>query len=81
MVNAIIISIVLCYLAIGLIIGFIGRLWLMFSDCGDRDAVVFLLGTSVLWPVLILTIVIKFIISIPKAIKEYVIFLAQLLIK
>lgn len=79
MVN--IILIIFCYLAMGLIIGFVGSLFLMFSNCGDRDAVVFLLGTCVLWPVLILTIVIKFIISIPKAVKEYVIFLMQLLIK
>lgn len=72
---------VICYLAMGFVIGFIGWLWMMLSDCGTNEACNFLLATSVLWPVLIIVMMIRFITSIPKAIKEYVIFLMQLLIK
>ena len=75
-----IILIVLCYLLIGLIIGFISGI--VAIPNADADEVInFLLGTCVLWPALILTFVIKFIISMPKAVKEYVIFLKQFLIR
>lgn len=76
-----VILIVICYLVIGLFIAIVGDLILVFSDFEYNDEVDFLLVTCVLWPVLILIIVIKFIISITKAIKEYVKFLIQLLNK
>ena len=76
-----IILFILCYLTVGLFIGFIGGLWLILSNCEMDDACNFLLATSVLWPILILIVIIKFIISIPKAVKEYVIFLKQFLIR
>ncbi len=75
-----IILIILCYLVIGLLIGVAGGLALLFSKYEDK-ADDFVLTSCVLWPVLILIMVVKFIISIPKVIKEYVKFLVQLLIK
>lgn len=75
-----IILIILCYLLIGLIIGFISGI-LAIPYANTDEIINFLLGTCVLWPVLILTFVIKFIITMPKAVKEYVIFLKQFLIR